>query len=86
MGPAGARQALLGVGHAGLGHDLEPRSVVEGQEVGAEVRVLVVVAVVGDGAEEADEEVPCSLEIVDVECDVLDSHGFPLSDRCSGSA
>lgn len=78
MRPAGPRESLLGVGHVGLGHDLETSAVIEGQEVRAEVRAGVVIALVGRGAKVADEEVSRPLEVVDVERSVFDAHGPPL--------
>ena len=76
--PARPRGALLAVAHVRPGHDLQARPVVKGQEVGAKVRDRVEVALARDGSEEALEELARSLEVADVQRDVLDSHVIPF--------
>ena len=81
MNKAGARERFLGILHVLLVHDLEPRSVFEGEEVRAEARGGVMVQLAGArGTEIALKEGFGALEVVYIHGEVLDMH------RCSRSA
>ena len=71
---SGAGGRLRLVGHPGFVHQLQACAVRESEKVGAEVRPRVVIARIRHGVKIAHKEVLCSLEVVDVQGDVLDFH------------
>jgi hypothetical protein len=60
-------------------HDLQSRTVVKGEEIGAEIRLLVVVSVIRSCAEVFHEKCFCSLKVMNVHRDVFDFHVLPSS-------
>lgn len=64
--------------HFGLIHDLQPGAVSEGQKVGTEAGIFVVVHLVGNGIEILDKEGSCPLQIGNIHSDVFNFHKLLL--------